>query len=144
MSGVLWVVALWLAVLLVWSWRDGRAGRERAWLTPESVAILIALLGTKSIAAKTSAEELLRDPVVLERVVRGGLAALSLAIAGPILINRLRQPPPIRGYRNLAVLTAYLGVAATSTLYSAAPLVTAAKFFEMGAALVAVAWRGPR
>jgi O-antigen ligase len=85
----------------------------------------------------TEAEEVLREPVVIERVVRGVLAGLALAIAGPILLSRLRQPGRI-GYKAVSAIVVYMGVALVSTLYSAAPLVTVAKIFEMVAGLAAV------
>ena len=138
MSGVLWAAGIWAVTLGLWYWLDTRAGRSKAWLNRESVAVILALLGTKAIAANTSAEEILRDPAVIERIVRGGLAALALLVAVPILIQRLRNPDRETGFRNLTVVVTYLGVLAVTTLYSAAPLVTGAKALEMGAGTAAV------
>ena len=138
MSGVLWAAGIWVVTLGLWYWLDTRAGRSKAWLNRESVAVILALLGTKAIAANTSAEEILRDPAVIERIVRGGLAMLALLVAVPILIQRLRNPDRETGFRNLTVVIAYLGILSVTTLYSVAPLVTGAKALEMGAGAAAV------
>jgi O-antigen ligase len=138
MTGLAWTAVIWgLMALTAFALRN-RYPRLRAYYSRENLALLIALLGTFSVTAGlTEAEEVLRDPVVLERVVRGLLAGIALAIAGPILINRLRRPRAV-GHRAIAAIVIYLGVALVSTLYSAAPLVTGAKIFEMGAGLTAV------
>jgi O-antigen ligase len=70
-------------------------------------------------------------------VVRGVLAGLALVISGPILLSRLRQPRS-PGYKAVSAIVIYVGVALVSTLYSAAPLVTVAKIFELVAGLAAV------
>jgi O-antigen ligase len=139
MSGVVWTASTWLVLVILWRWRDRRAGRQSDWLTRENIALLIALLGTKAVAAQSNVEEILRDPVVLERVIRGSLAALSVLIAGPILLTRLRyRRAPDTTHRNLMVFVVYLGVCGVSVVYSVAPLVTAAKVFELGAGLIAI------
>lgn len=138
MSGVIWAGVAWLTMLLVWRWLDFRAGRESKWLSRENIAVLTALLGTKAIAAQTSAEEVLRDPVVLERLVRGGLAGLSLLISAPLVVGRLRQGSPLRAGRSLTALTFYLGICGVTVLYSVAPLVSAGKIFELGAGFSAI------
>lgn len=134
----MWAGTAWLIYIAVRSLVDRRAGRERGWLTRENVAVLFALLGTKSIAAQTTAEELIRDPVVMERVVRGALAALSLLIGAPLLIRRIREHPQLQRFRYLTWLVIYLGVCAGSFIYSVAPFVTAAKVFEILAGFIAV------
>ena len=138
MIGLAWTAAIWTLTGLVAFALRNRHPRLRPYFSLENLALLIALLGTFSVAAGlTEAEEVLREPVVLERVIRGVLAGLALAIAGPILLSRLRQPRHI-GYKAVSAIVIYLGVALVSTLYSAAPLVTVAKIFEMGAGLAAV------
>lgn len=106
---------------------------------------MLALLGTFSIAGHTEAEEVLRDPVILERLLRGGLSALALMLVAPLLFDRLRTGRG-SGHRAVAALVCYVLIAVLSTLYSAAPLVTLAKAFELMAGLapvVAVAY-GPK
>lgn len=139
MIGVLAVGGLWILFILVRLWWDRHAGRDTGWLNRESVAVVIALLGTVSIAPQIAAEEIIRDPLVIERVIRGGLAILALLIAGPVLVHRLRNRPSSNRYLALTALTVYLSIAALTVIYSVAPLVTAAKAFELGAALAAVA-----
>jgi O-antigen ligase len=138
MIGLAWTVATWSLMVLVAFGLRNRIPRLRTYFGLENLALLIALLGTVSVVSGyTEAEEVLREPVVLERVIRGALAGLALAIAGPILLGRLRQPRST-GYKAISAIVIYLGVALVSTLYSAAPLVTAAKVFEVAAGLAAV------
>jgi O-antigen ligase len=138
MIGLAWTAAIWALTALVAFALRNRHPRLRSYFSLENLALLIALLGTFSVTSGlTEAEEVLREPVVLERVVRGVLAGLALAIAGPILLSRLRQPRNI-GYKAVSAIVIYLAVALVSTLYSAAPLVTVAKIFEMAAGLAAV------
>ncbi|MFP3882604.1 MAG: O-antigen ligase family protein [Actinomycetota bacterium] len=106
------------------------------WFGREQFALAIALLGTFSIASRSEAEEVLRDPLVIERVVRGGLAVVALMVVAPVLLQRINSYS--RGRRAMAGLLAYLTVALVSTLYSAAPLVTAAKVGELTAGLAPV------
>lgn len=138
MTGLAWTAAIWSLMALVAFALRNRIPRLRAFFSRENLALLIALLGTFSVTPGfTEAEEVLREPVVLERAIRGVLAGLALALAGPILLDRLRRPRG-GGYKAISAIVVYLGVALVSTLYSAAPLVTAAKVFEMAAGLVAV------
>jgi O-antigen ligase len=138
MTGLAWTAGIWGAMGLAAFALRNRIPRLRPYFSRENLALLIALLGTFSITpGLTEAEEVLREPVVLERVIRGALAGIALILAAPILIERLRPPRP-RGFHVTAAVVVYLGVALVSTLYSAAPLVTAAKVFEMAAGLTAV------
>jgi O-antigen ligase len=138
MTGLAWTAATWALMALVAFALRNRHPRLRSYFRLENLALLIALLGTFSVTpGLTEAEEVLREPVVLERVIRGVLAGLALVISGPILLSRLRQPRSL-GYKAVSAIVIYLGVALVSTLYSAAPLVTAAKIFELGAGLAAV------
>lgn len=137
MSGVLWAACIWAVVLLIISWRERRLPTHERRLSMETVAIVIALLGTHSIVGVSDADEILRDPIASERVLRGALAAIALALAAPRLISALRSNRS-HGYRGLFALTIYLGIAGLSSVYSAAPLVTAAKTFELGTGLVAI------
>jgi len=138
MIGLAWTAAIWALMALVAFALRNRHPRLRSYFSLENLALLLALLGTFSVTSGlTEAEEVLREPVVLERAIRGVLAGIALAIAGPILISRLRQPRS-GGYKAISAIVIYLGVALVSTLYSAAPLVTGAKIFEMVAGLAAV------
>jgi O-antigen ligase len=135
-KGLIWSVAVWgLTFGLAYRWRD-RNVVLRDWFSRETAALTIALLGTFSIAASSSAEEVLREPLAVERIIRGGIAALALAIVMPLFIHRVRSYRA--GYRALAGLFAYVGFAAVSTVYSAAPLVTAAKVGELLAAILPI------
>jgi O-antigen ligase len=138
-EGVVWAAIAWLIFVTVRSLIDRRVGRKRDWLTRENIAVLLALLGTKSIASQTTAEEMMQDPVVIERVIRGGLAGLAILIGAPLLIHRLRENPQFQQFRNLTWLIVYLAVCSASFIYSVAPLVTSAKIFEMLAGFIAVA-----
>jgi O-antigen ligase len=138
MIGLAWTAAVWALMALVAFALRNRYPRLRSYFSLENLALLIALLGTFSVTSGlTEAEEVLREPVILERVIRGVLAGLALVISGPILLSRLRQPRS-PGYKAVSAIVIYVGVALVSTLYSAAPLVTVAKIFELVAGLAAV------
>ena len=138
MTGLAWTAGVWGLMAAVAFALRNRFPRLRDFFTRENLALMLALLGTFSVSpGLTEAEEILREPVVLERVIRGVLAGLAFAIVGPILVDRLRSPRRA-GYKTTAAVVIYLGVALVSTLYSAAPLVTGAKVFEMAAGLAAV------
>jgi O-antigen ligase len=107
-------------------------------LTKENIAVLLALLGTYSIASSSEAAEVLRNPVVQERIVRGGLTAASLTMSVPLLVYRIKRSTKSSIHGGLTSLGVYLGIALISTLYSAAPLVTAAKVAELAAGLAPV------
>lgn len=137
MEGLLWTTGVWSVLLGVTYWRNKRHNQKLEWLRRDTVALVLALLATHSITTQSEADEILADPVVLERAVRGGLAGLAVMIALPSLIRLFTNNE--RGYRGLTALGIYLLVALASVLYSAAPLVTFAKVFELSAGLVAVA-----
>ena len=138
MNGVLWAGSIWAVVLVaIWTRDKKRPNSERT-LTRENLAIVIALLGTHSIVGSTDAEEILRDPVALERVLRGFLAGLSILMVAPRLVSRL-WGHRTGGHRGLTALTTYTAVAFISTIYSSASLVSAAKAVELFAGLAAVA-----
>jgi O-antigen ligase len=143
-DGLIWTAAIWTGFLLISALFRLRSRIVRNWFSRENLALAVALIGTFSIASRSEAEEVLREPVVMERVVRGGLAAIALLIIAPILLQRARSYIP--GRRAMTGLLGYLAVALVSTVFSAAPLVTAAKVGELTAGLapiVAVAL-GPR
>ena len=137
MVSLRWTAGTWIALILACFLLAKRVPRLRPYLSRENIGLLVALLGTYSLAPVVEAEEVLREPVVAERIARGALAAVSLLITAPLLISRLRKGTR-PGNRSLAGLIAYIGVALASIAYSAAPLVTAAKVFELTAGLVPV------
>lgn len=134
MVGFTWTATVWGLTLF--------ALRRVPWLKlnldREHFAIVLLLLSTHSLS-RTSAEEILSDPVTFERGLRGVLVAIALLIVAPVIVKRLRsgaQP----GGKAIVALIIYVAVAAASFLYSAAPIVSAAKTFELGVALaVAIA-----
>ena len=137
MNGVVWTAAIWAVVLFVVWVRDHKRPVGGRTITVEAVAIVLALIGTHSIVAGTDAEEILRDPVAAERVLRGLLAGFAILLVAPGLVSRL-MTNRVHGHRGLMALSVYVGIAALSTAYSAAPLVSAAKSFELGAGLAAI------
>ena len=102
---------------------------ESGW-SMERLAIVLVLLGSFTNAAKASANEVLADPVVLERVVRGALVLLGGLVVAPSLLRNLRSPGTRIG-PGLTALWAYVLVAALSVLYSIAPIVTGPKVVEL-------------
>jgi O-antigen ligase len=137
MSGVVWASSIWAVVLLVIYLREQRRPANERRLSIETVAVVIALLGTHSIVGATDADAILADPVAGERALRGLLAATALLLVGFRFIRALRANEN-HGYRGLFALAVYVGIAGLSTAFSAAPIVTAAKTFELGTGLIAV------
>lgn len=137
LRGLIWVAVICIGFFTIFSRFRRRDQVVADWFGREQLALILALLGTFSIASGTTdTDEVLRDPVTIERAVRGGLAVLALLIVAPALVNRIRSYTP--GHRALTGLLAYVGVALVSTIYSAAPLVTAAKVLELTAGLAPI------
>lgn len=137
MNGLIWIGAVWGLLLAVLRIRRHRWRLSNHWLRPENIGLVFALLGTHATAGTTEAEEILRDPFVYERIIRGSLSALAILIAAPYLLARLRQPH--HRIPGMAAIVTYVAIAAMSILYSAAPVVTAGKVFELTAGVVPVA-----
>jgi O-antigen ligase len=137
MDGLIWTASVWLLLFAAIYVMSRRRGNMPELFRRDTLALVLALLATHSTAAPTEAAEVLADPVVLERAVRGALAGLALALALPVLIRNVTRGD--RGHRGLTSLGIYLFVALASVLFSAAPLVTFAKVFELSAGLAAVA-----
>ena len=135
MLGFTWTATIWGLALF--------ALRRVPWLhiklDREHFAIILLLLSTHSLS-RTSAEEILSDPVTFERALRGVLVAIALLIVVPVILKRLRggaQP----GGKAIVALMIYVAVAAASFFYSAAPIVSLAKTFELAVVLaVAIAF----
>jgi hypothetical protein len=136
LRGLIWVSVISIGFFAVSSRFRRSDSVIDDWFGREQLALVLALLGTFSIISGTDTEEILRDPVRIERVVRGGLAVLALLVVAPVLMNRIRAYVP--GHRAMTGLLAYVGVALASSIYSAAPLVTAAKVLELTAGLAPI------
>lgn len=137
MDGLFWTFLVWAALYAVAARFRDRSTVIADWFQRESLALVLALLGTYSIAARAETSEVIRQPLVIERILRGGLAVAALLIVVPILVRRVSRYTS--GHRALGALIAYVLISAVSTLYSAAPLVTAAKVLELSAGLAPVA-----
>ena len=137
MSGVAWASSIWAIVLLIVYLRERRRPVSERRLSVETVAIVIALLGTHSIVGTSETDAILQDPVAGERALRGILAGTALLLVGFRFIRALRANQS-HGYRGLFALAIYVGIAGLSTAFSAAPVVSAAKTFELGTGLIAV------
>ena len=140
MRGLTWTLLTWTVALLVLSPKGVllKNQERRFRLSRIELAIIAVLLGTHSLVAGSNAEDIVANPVVFERVIRGALSGLGLLLLFPAL--RAAIPQLRTGHwPALTALTAYVGVAAVSVLYSAAPIVTVGKVLELTAGL-AVAW----
>lgn len=138
MRGLTWTTAIWvlvLAAIMPQGFR-GFVKERRIGLTRAQLALVLVLLGTHSFSTQSSAAEVLADPVVIERVLRGGLSILALLLVTPLL---LRPGMKLTGkYTTLGILTFYGIIAATSSLYSVAQIVTIGKMIELTAAMAAI------
>ena len=140
MNGLEWTVLIWLVALLAIApngfrqfVRTGRLG----YTTPQ-LALVVVLLGTRSFVVSSSADDILRDPVIIERIIRGVFgAAAGLMVAnqflGAMSAKRMRLGPASTAF-GMYVLVAIFSVA-----YSVAPLVSAAKVIEL-ALIPIVVW----
>ncbi|NIA25557.1 MAG: hypothetical protein GWP04_08290 [Gammaproteobacteria bacterium] len=139
MRGLTWTAAIWVIALVALAphgWRSffrtGKLGYSRAqW------AIVLVLLGSHSFAGAATADEVLANPVVIERVLRGVLDVMALLIAAPVLYQKVRSGRTMRS-PGLTALVLYGAIAAISALYSIAAIVTVGKAMELAAALTAV------
>ncbi|NOY55786.1 MAG: hypothetical protein GXP34_07335 [Actinobacteria bacterium] len=132
MRSLTWTAAIWAVVLIFiarGSLREILHKPESGW-SMERLAIVLVLLGSFTNAAKATANEVLADPVILERVVRGALVLLGGLVVAPSLLRNLRSAGTRIG-PGLTALWAYILVAALSVLYSVAPIVTAPKVVEL-------------
>lgn len=136
MNGLIWTLVIWSGLFLFLARYRRRSQLIADWYSREHLALIVALLGTFSIASQSEAAEVLRQPVVLERMIRGGMAGAALLLVLPLLVRRIGSHE--RGHRALGALVIYLLISVISTIYSAAPLVTAAKAIELGAGLAPV------
>jgi O-antigen ligase len=137
MEGLLWTFLVWIVLYAIGSRYRGRSPVVADWFSREHLALVLALLGTYSIAASAETAEVVRQPLVIERILRGGLAVAALLVIAPLLVRRIGAYTS--GHRALGALVVYVLISLLSTLYSAAPLVTAAKVLELSAGLAPVA-----
>ena len=91
---------------------------------------MLVLLATHSSGSVVGADAILQDPISLERALRGVLAGGALVVAVPTLV-RQRAVLVSRHLPLLTLLGLYVLIAGISTVYSVAPIVTAAKAFEL-------------
>lgn len=133
MISFVWTAAI-LGGFLLWRRRHHEVGRLE-------IALVVALLGTGVAPANSPAEEIFNNPIIFERILRGGLSGLALILVLP----RLRKVAQQGSHMGMVLLISYGLLALLSTLWSEAPLVTAAKAFELGvgiAIVVAFAFEG--
>ena len=139
MDGLMWTLLVWgIAVVVIAP--QGLRGFIRTGRVPlsrQQIAIVLALLGTHTFAPVTTGAEVLANPIVLERVVRGVLSVLSLVVIFPVLMERTQVPESRLG-RGMSAVLAYGFVALVSTLYSVSALVSGAKTLELSAGLAVV------
>lgn len=139
MRGLIWAGAIWgvaLAVLLVYT---RRRGAKLTW-SAEHLAVILLLLGTHAVAGRSSADEVLANPLVLERLVRGGLTAAAGVVVLPSLVRAIRRGRSGSNLPGINALVFYLAVAIVSVSYSVAPVVTIGKVAELAVAVaIAVA-----
>jgi O-antigen ligase len=135
-SGLVWTVGVYLGTALV-AWRFRLITPQSADDRRVLVALLLVLAGAHSTAVRTGAEDVAANPVVLETVLRGCCDVLALAVILPVAARTSWQFV-LTGSPGAVSLVAYLAAAAISTLYSAAPIVTAGKAFELGVGLLLV------
>jgi hypothetical protein len=136
--GLSWTAVIWI-LALTFAAPQGLSGFRktgRIRMTRAQFALLLVLLGSHSFAAPTTAEEVLADPVVIERVIRGGLSLLAILIVIPALIRPGRKLTSKS--TTLGILTFYGVFAAATSLYSVAPIVTFGKVIELSAGLAAI------
>jgi len=140
MRGLLWTAGVWSATIVLIAPRGARGffRRVRAFLDRDKVAVLLVLLGTHTNAAVTTAEEVAADPVVLERVLRGGLAGLALLVIVPVLFRRAKAASAAT-FPGMTAITLYGVVALFSTLYSVFATGTVGKVVELSAG-IAIVW----
>ena len=139
MRGLSWTVGIWAVALIVLApagWRSVLRARSFG-ITRAQWGLLFVLIGSHSHAAPTTAEEVLADPVVAERLIRGAFDALALLLIVPVLINAIRRSRPLKT-PGLTTLTAYGVIAGVSALYTIAFTVTVGKVFELAAVLAAL------
>lgn len=144
MRGLIWAGTVWSIALFVVALMAKQRGLVFR-LEREHLAALSLLLGTHAIAGSSTADEILANPIVLERVVRGGLTALAGVIILPNLVRSLRTGAMRLTMPGVTALLFYGVVACVSVAYSVARVVTFGKAAELAMAIaiiVAVAF-GP-
>jgi O-antigen ligase len=136
--GLLTTAGIWLVALIIAN-ELNRNGRHfpSLRLNRERVAITLVLLATHAIAGRTSAEELLENPLAIERVARGALAGFAGLLILPLFASRLQALTQRQMPASLS-LFGYVLVSLISITYSVAPVVTAGKVFELAVASMIV------
>jgi len=136
---LLWTLGIWAVALLIIARGNLHelVYRKQSGWAIERIAMVLVLLGSFTNAARASADEVLADPVVLERVIRGGLAGIALLFVLPAVFRGIRSTP-LRAAPGLTALWFYALVGGVSILYSVAPIVTGPKAIELAAGLVII------
>jgi O-antigen ligase len=94
------------------------------------VALVLLLFATHWSGSVADTDAILREPIAAERVVRGILVGVAAIIA----VTVVAQHRPALFSRRLPMMTflgLYVLINGVSTIYSVAPIVTAAKAFEL-------------
>ncbi len=125
MATLLWVALLWLPVFLL----------DRRLVTDPHerrlhLALILVLFATQWSGSVVETDAILQDPIAMERVVRGILTGVALIVVTSVLA---RQRPALFSRRLplVTLLGLYVLINGISTIYSVAPIVTAAKAFEL-------------
>lgn len=100
-------------------------------------ALVLVLSGIHATAFRTGAANVAANPIVLETAIRGFADTLALLIAIPMVVRGVKLQRFHLGFGGSALVLYFL-VAGISTLYSADPIVTAAKTYELGVGLSVV------
>jgi O-antigen ligase len=135
-SGLLWTLGVYAGVVLI-----GRRFGLISLSSPDErrllYAVLLVLAGAHSTAVRTGAEDVVSNPVVLETALRGLLDVLALLVVLPV-IARMPWQQALRRHIGASSLIVYLAVAGVSVVYSAAPIVTAGKVFELAVGMAVI------
>lgn len=138
-QGLMWTAGIWALVLAAVFVLP--SARQERWDGPalrRQLALVLVLLGTHSIAAASTTEDTLADPLVIERILRGGLTTVALVLIYPDLLRIASRAHRLRWGVASSALIVYVGVGALSSAYSAAPIVTVGKVYELGVALAVI------
>jgi O-antigen ligase len=136
MRSLAWTASIWTVCLAaIWVLRR-RSGHSLHW-SREQLALILVLLGSFTIAPPATTNEVLADPLVIERVVRAALIGLAALVVLPSLLRNARSSR-LRGGSGLTLLWLYLLTAALSTIYSVAPIVTGPKVVELATGILII------
>ncbi len=127
----MWTALIW-AIVVPFARRAGWISR----LSRIDLMIILLLLSTRSVAARSTAE-ILADPVGSDAMIRAALSGAALLMGLPMLYQGRGQLSR-RPYKGMLALTLYVGVGAASVLYAVVFVASAGKVFQLAAGLTAV------